>query len=220
VVKQKGKQTVNDPAYNTRIAIIEDDDTIRDGYAYLIGNEPGFEIVGTYSSFEQAEQQIAATQPDVILLDVQLPGIRGVDAIPQLKKAAPGVHVLVLTVYESEEVIFTALRNGASGYLTKNISSGKIIESVIDVMNGGGSMSSGIARLVMKSFQKNPASPLSKRETQVLDMVAEGKSRNKIAAELIIDVETVKTHIKNIYYKLNVNSKDEAIKVARESKYI
>jgi len=130
------------------------------------------------------------------------------------------VHVIILTVYESEEIIFTALRNGASGYLTKNISSEKVIESIKEVMDGGGPMSTGIAKLVMKSFQKNPASPLTKRETQILGGIAEGKSRNKIANELIIDVETVKTHIKNIYHKLNVNSKDEAIRIARESRYI
>lgn len=203
-----------------KVAIIEDDDTIREGYAYLLGNEPEFVITGTYISFEQAEQDIAATMPDVILLDVQLPGLRGVDAIPRLKKAAPHAQVLVLTVYESEEVIFTALRNGASGYLTKNISADKIIEAVKEVVSGGGAMSTGIAKLVMQSFQKNISSPLTKRETQVLEGVAGGKSRSKIATELFIDLETVKTHIKNIYHKLDVNSKDEAIKVARESKYI
>ncbi len=203
-----------------RVAIIEDDNTIRDGYAYLLGNEPGFEITGTYPSFELAEHDISSNVPDIILLDVQLPGIRGVDAIPKIKKAIPRVQVLVLTVYESEEIIFTALRNGASGYLTKNISADKIIESVKEVMNGGGAMSTGIAKLVMQSFQKNMASPLSKRETQVLEGIAGGKSRSKIATELFIDLETVKTHIKNIYHKLDVNSKDEAIKIARESKYI
>jgi DNA-binding NarL/FixJ family response regulator len=185
-----------------------------------LGNEKDFTIAGTYSSFEQAEQPVAAAQPDVILLDVQLPGIRGVDAIPQLKKLVPKVHVLVLTVYESEEIIFTALKNGASGYLTKNISPDKIIDSIKEVMNGGGAMSASIAKLVMQSFQKNMASPLTKRETQVLEGIGGGKSRGKIANELFIDLETVKTHIKNIYHKLNVNSKDEAIKVARESKFI
>lgn len=203
-----------------KIAIIEDDDTIREGYAYLLGNEHGFEISGIYPSFELAEQDIISTMPDVILLDVQLPGIRGVDAIPKIKKINPDVHILILTVYESEEIIFTALRNGASGYLTKNTSSDKIIESIMEVINGGGAMSTGIAKLVMQSFQKNMASPLTKRETQVLEGVSSGKSRSKIATELFIDLETVKTHIKNIYHKLDVNSKDEAIKVARQSKYI
>jgi len=215
--KVKSKQ-MNHP--QIRVAIIEDDDTIREGYAYLLGNEPDFAIAGKYVSYEQAAQTILADEPDVVLLDVQLPGIRGVDAIPQLKKMLPDVQVLVLTVYESEEIIFTALKNGAAGYLTKNISSGKIIESVKEVMNGGGAMSTGIAKLVIQSFQKNMSSPLTKRETQVLEGIAGGKSRSKIATQLFVDLETVKTHIKNIYLKLNVNSKDEAIKIARESKYI
>jgi DNA-binding NarL/FixJ family response regulator len=216
----KTKKQMPDNNFQIKVVIIEDDDTIREGYSFLLGNEKDFTIAGTYSSFEQAEQPVAAAQPDVILLDVQLPGIRGVDAIPQLKKLVPKVHVLVLTVYESEEIIFTALKNGASGYLTKNISPDKIIDSIKEVMNGGGAMSASIAKLVMQSFQKNMASPLTKRETQVLEGIGGGKSRGKIANELFIDLETVKTHIKNIYHKLNVNSKDEAIKVARESKFI
>jgi len=207
-------------SYEIRIAIIEDDDTIRDGYAYLLGNEPDFIIAGTYASYEEAEHDIVTKQPDVILLDVQLPGIRGVDAIPPLKKLMPNVHILIITVYESEEIIFTALRNGASGYLTKNIAADKIIDSIKEVMNGGGAMSTGIAKLVMQSFQKSISSPLTKRETQVLEGIAGGKSRGKIAKEFFIDLETVKSHIKNIYHKLDVNSKDEAIKIARESKYI
>lgn len=219
-MKRKLKKTGRKDMSVISLVIIEDDDTIRNGYAYLLGNEPDFEIAGTYSSYEEAQKKLPDDSPDIILLDVQLPGIRGVDAIPQLKKLLPDVHILILTVYESEEIIFTALRNGASGYLTKNISSNKIIESIKEVMTGGGAMSTSIAKLVMQSFQKNADSPLTKRETQILEGIAGGKSRSKIATELFIDLETVKTHIKNIYHKLDVNSKDEAIKVARESKYI
>jgi len=203
-----------------RIAIIEDDATIREGYAFLLGNEPGFDIVGAYASFELAEKKLPADLPDIILLDVQLPGINGVDAIPKIKKPLPQAQVLILTVYESEEMIFAALKNGASGYLTKNTSPDKIIASIKEVVNGGGAMSTGVAKLVMQSFQKSMASPLTKRETQILEGIANGKSRRKIATELYIDLETVKTHIKNIYHKLDVNSKDEALKVAREGRFI
>jgi len=203
-----------------RIVIIEDDDTIRESYSYLLGSEPGFYVSGSYASYEQAREKIATDAPDVILLDVQLPGMRGVDAIPSLKKLLPDVHVVILTVYESEEIIFTALKNGAAGYLTKHTSAGKISEFIKEVMRGGGAMSAGIAKLVMQSFQKSSSSPLSKRETQILEAVAEGKSRSKIASQLFIDTETVRTHIKNIYHKLDVNSKDEAIRIARDKKYI
>lgn len=219
-MKRKPTNKVSENTSMTRIIIIEDDNTIREAYAYLLGNEDGFEIAGTYSSYEDAQKRLLTDLPDIILLDVQLPGIRGVDAIPALKKALPGVHILVLTVYESEDIIFTALRNGAAGYLTKNIPANKIIESIKEVLNGGGAMSTGIAKLVMQSFQKNMATPLTKRETQILESIANGKSRSKIATELFVDLETVKTHIKNIYHKLDVNSKDEAIKIARESRFI
>ncbi len=203
-----------------RVVIIEDDDTIREGYAYLIGNEEGLSIMGAYPSVEEAVKQLPNDDPHVLLLDVQLPGIRGVDALPTIKKLIPDVQVLILTVYESEEIIFTALKNGAAGYLTKNLPAEKIIESIREAVHGGGPMSPGIAALVIRSFQKNNNSPLSKRETQILESISSGKSRSKIAAELFIDTETVKTHIRNIYYKLNVNSREEALKVARDSKYI
>jgi DNA-binding NarL/FixJ family response regulator len=203
-----------------KIVIIEDDETIRNGYAFLLGNEPGFVISGAYESYEDAARDIPFNKPDIILLDVHLPGIRGVDAIPALKKMVPDAHILILTVYESEELIFTALKNGAVGYLSKNITPEKIIEAIKEVIYGGGAMSSSVAKLVMQAFQKNTNSPLTKRETEILEAIALGKSRGKIASTLFIDLETVKTHIKNIYLKLDVNSKEDAIKVARESKYI
>jgi DNA-binding NarL/FixJ family response regulator len=203
-----------------RIVIIEDDTTIREGYAFLLGNEPDFDISGTYASFELAEKKLLTDLPHLVLLDVQLPGISGVDAIPKIKKLLPDVQVLILTVYDSEEVIFAALKNGASGYLTKNTHPDRIIASIKEVVNGGGAMSTSVAKLVMQSFQKSMASPLTKRETQILEGIAGGKSRRKIATELFIDLETVKTHIKNIYHKLDVNSKDEALKVAREGRFI
>jgi DNA-binding NarL/FixJ family response regulator len=203
-----------------RIVIIEDDTTIREGYTFLLGNEPGFDISGTYASFELAEKKLLTDSPHLVLLDVQLPGISGVDAIPKIKKLLPDVEVLILTVYDSEEVIFAALKNGASGYLTKNTHPDRIIASIKEVVNGGGAMSTSVAKLVVQSFQKSMASPLTKRETQILEGIAGGKSRRKIATELYIDLETVKTHIKNIYHKLDVNSKDEALKIARESRFI
>ncbi len=203
-----------------RIVIIEDDTTIREGYTFLLGNEPGFDICANYASFELAEKKLLSDSPHLLLLDVQLPGISGVDAIPKIKKILPDVQILILTVYDSEDVIFAALKNGASGYLTKNTTPDRIIASIKEVVNGGGAMSTSVAKLVMQSFQKSMASPLTKRETQILEGIAGGKSRRKIATELFIDLETVKTHIKNIYHKLDVNSKDEALKVAREGRFI
>jgi DNA-binding NarL/FixJ family response regulator len=205
---------------NIKISIIEDDETIRSGYAYLIGATEGYEVVSTYSSFDEAVKKIATDRPDVILLDIELPGTNGIDAIPKLKKLLPQSFVLILTVYESEKLIFNALANGASGYLTKNTPSAKIIESIKEVREGGGPMSINIAKLVIKSFQKNQESPLSKRETQILELIGDGKSRSQIAKELFIDLETVRSHIKNIYIKLDVNSRADAIKMAKQNKLI
>ncbi len=203
-----------------RVSIIEDDETIREGYAFLIGKNESYEVISTYYSFEEASGKIAADNPTVILLDIELPGVNGIEALPKLKKIVPGAHILILTVYESEKLIFSALANGASGYLTKNTSSAKVIESIKEVVDGGGPMSINIAKMVVKSFQKNQESPLSKRETQILEQVCNGKSRSQIANELFIDLETVRSHIKNIYSKLEVNSRAAAIKTARENKLI
>lgn len=203
-----------------RVAIIEDDETIREGYAYLIGNTPGYKIAGTYPSFEDAIKKITQDDPDVILLDVELPGISGIDAIPKLKKLVPDAYILILTVYEQDVLIFRALGNGASGYLTKNTPHEKIISAIHEVMEGGGPMSAHIARMVIQSFQRNEESPLTRRETEILEQIATGKSRKRIAQELFIDLETVKSHIKNIYHKLNVHSKADAIKTAKDNKFI
>lgn len=205
---------------NIRIVIIEDDEIIREGYSLLIGQVEGYSVVRGYASFDEAAKTIADDTPDVILLDIELPGTNGIAAIPKLKKMLPHAHILILTVYESEKQIFEALANGASGYLTKNTPAAKIIDSIKEVREGGGPMSVNIARMVIKSFQRNQESPLSKRETQILEQIADGKSRSQIAKDLFIDLETVRSHIKNIYLKLDVNSRADAIRLAKENKLI
>ena len=203
-----------------RIVVIEDDEIIREGYALLIGQAEGYYVIKSYASFDEAVKTIADDAPDVVLLDIELPGTSGIQAIPKLKKMLPHCYILILTVYESEKMIFEALANGASGYLTKNTPAAKIIESIREVKDGGGPMSVNIARMVIKSFQRNQESPLSKRETQILEQIADGKSRSQIAKDLFIDLETVRSHIKNIYLKLDVNSRADAIKTAKENKLI
>ena len=208
--------------YNNKItvALIEDDSMIRESYSYLLSHEEGLEVVGAYKSYEEAAKNLLNIKPDVILLDIELPGINGIEALTKIKKVLAGVHIIILTVYENNETVFNALTNGASGYLTKNTPSPKIIEAIKEVVEGGAPMSAGVARLVINSFQRNQNSPLSKRETEVLENVSLGKSRRRIADELFIDMETVKTHIKNIYQKLDVHSKADAIKTAKENKFI
>lgn len=203
-----------------RICLIEDDATIRDGYTFLLGNTPGLSVVAAYPNADEALKKIAQEQPDVILLDIELPGISGLDALPKLKKLLPDTYILMLTVYEQPNHIFRALGTGASGYLTKNSSPEKIVSAIHEVMEGGGPMSAQIARMVISSFQRSEASPLTKRETEILELISVGKSRKKIAEELFIDLETVKSHIKNIYQKLDVHSKEDALKTAKEQKFI
>lgn len=203
-----------------RVVIIEDDQTIREGYTYLINNTSPYQVVNTYPSFDAARQKIGRDNPDVIILDIQMPGTNGIDALPLLKKTLPEVYIIMLTVHETEKIILEALANGASGYFTKNTPSSKIIEAIKDVLQGGGPMSPNVAKKVITSLQKNPDSPLTKRETQILSLMSRGKDRSQIANELFIEIETVKTHIKNIYLKLDVNSKADAIKVAKNNRLV
>lgn len=150
-----------------------------------------------------------------------MPGISGIEALPKIRKYLPNVQIIILTVFESEQQIFQALSNGASGYLTKDSSSQKIIiDSIKEVREGGGPMSINIARMVIKSFQKSTQSPLTKRETEILQLVMAGKKRNEIADELFVELVTVKTHIKNIYSKLDVNSRSMAIDIAKKNRFI
>lgn len=202
------------------ICLIEDDDTIREGYEYLIGSTEGYKVTGSFGSYEDAAKKIAKCDPDVILLDVELPGVSGIDAIPKLKKLVPDAGIIILTVYEQEMTIFRALAGGAAGYLTKDTPHQKILTSIKEVLDGGGPMSSNIARMVIQSFQRSEESPLTPRETEILEQISTGKSRKRIAEELFIDLETVKSHIKNIYSKLNVHSKADAIKLAKDNKFI
>lgn len=205
---------------NIRIVIIEDDETIRNGYAYLLDKQDGFKVVNCYASAESAIKKIDQDAADVFLLDISLAGMSGIDALEDIKKRNPKSYIIMLTVYEDQDMIFKALSRGASGYLTKNTPTQKTIEAIKEVIKGGGPMSTNVARIVVGSFQKNRNSPLSKRELEILEQIANGKSGTRIASELFIDAETVKSHIKNIYLKLNVNSKADAIKVAKENKFI
>jgi DNA-binding NarL/FixJ family response regulator len=202
------------------MTIIEDDETIRNGFAYLINANKAYTVVSTYSDAEKAMARLAADEPNVILLDIELPGIKGIDALPKIKSIVPKANILMLTVYDNEENVFKALTKGASGYLTKSDSTEKIMDAIQEVMDGGAPMSMNIAKIVIRSFHKNQNSPLTKRETEILEQVANGKSRSKIAKEMFIDLETVKSHIKHIYAKLNVHSREDAIKQAKNNKYI
>lgn len=200
--------------------IIDDDDITRDNYAAFINAQDGYAVANTYRSYENAVARLVLDAPDVILLGVEPSGTNTVDTISRLKKIAPDSPVLILTTDEQEAIIFGALGKGASGFFNKDLPPDKLVEAIKEVIAGGTPMSLNIARLIISSFQKNQDSPLSKRETQVLEMIGNGKSRSQVARELFIDLETVRSHIKNIYGKLGVNSRSAAIKAARGNKFI
>lgn len=198
-----------------RVALIEDKATLRTQYAELLNRTPGFTCCGTFSDAESALSGIAAAVPDVVLLDIQLPGMSGVECAGRLKSLLPAVNLVMLTAYDDSDLIFRALENGAGGYLLKRTPPAELLRAIEDVMQGGAPMSSHIARMVVQSFQRrgtspSPAENLTARENDVLRLVAKGMVNKEIADELGVSLETVRGHLKNIYTKLHVRSRTEA----------
>jgi DNA-binding NarL/FixJ family response regulator len=206
--------------YKSRIVIVEDNDAVRDGFSLIINSVSNYIVLNGYDNAEDAIKNIKKDQPDVILMDLELPGMNGIEAIGIIKKLSPKIDLIVNTIYENSDLVFQALCAGASGYITKNTNHSELLDAIDEVTKGGAPMSSKIAKMVVASFQKNPNSPLSSRETQVLELLSKGKSYSMIAQELFITKETAKSHIKNIYSKLQVNSKSEAIAKATKDKLI
>lgn len=206
--------------FRTRITIVEDNEAVREGFALIINSINKYFVVNTYEYCEDAIKGLNKDKPEIILMDLELPGMSGIEGIAKIKKLMPSVRIIVNTVYENGDLVFQALCAGAEGYITKNTNHTELLEAIEEVIQGGAPMSSKIASLVVKSFQKNPNSPLSPRETQVLELLAKGKSYSLIADDLFITKETAKSHIKNIYSKLQVNSKSEAIAKATQEKLI
>ena len=211
---------IEETEMKNRIEIVEDNDVVRDGLKLLINSMSNHVVVGAYISCEQALKNLDKDMPDVILMDLDLPGMSGIEGIKRIKKRTPEIHILVITVHEDSDMVFDALCAGASGYITKNANHSRLLDAIDEIQKGGAPMSSNIARMVVGSFQKNYNSPLTARETEVLELLAKGKSYTVIADELFIHKETVKSHIKNIYFKLQVNSKADALEYARKNKLI
>jgi DNA-binding NarL/FixJ family response regulator len=199
---------------------VEDDNIIRNGFALLINSTFGYRIVNTYGNCEDAIKNLFQDEPDVVLMDIELPGMSGIEGIEKIKRLRPKTDIIVVTVYDNPQLVFEALCAGAGGYLTKNMQPARLLEAIKDIREGGAPMSTQIARMVVSSFQKNRNSPLTPRETEVLELLAKGKSYSTIADDLFVDKETIRTHIKNIYWKLEVHSKAEAIEKALKDKLI
>jgi RNA polymerase sigma factor (sigma-70 family) len=203
----------------TNISIVEDNDKLRATLAKMIDRTDGFHCVSHYGSAEAALENLPVVKPDVVLMDINLPGINGVECVRKLKAILPKTQVMMLTVYEDTENIFNALAAGASGYMLKRTPAKELIDAIHEVLRGGSPMTTHIARKVVMSFQKSPTeqqaadelSKLSEREQQVLDLLAQGLIYKEIAEKLEISYESVHTYIRRIYEKLQVRTRTEAV---------
>lgn len=202
---------------NIRVSIVEDNAKVRSSLEKLIQVTPGFKCVSVYPNAEEALTGLPETRPDVVLMDINLPGMNGVECVRQLKPRLPGTQVVMLTVYEYTELIFKALSAGATGYLLKQTPPSQLLDAVREVHQGGSPMSSHIARKVVASFQQLPGpsakelETLTAREQEVLDYLAKGFLYKEIAEAMSISYDTVHTHIRKIYEKLHVRSRTEAV---------
>jgi DNA-binding NarL/FixJ family response regulator len=198
-----------------RVALVEDHALLRRQLAQLVNEAEGFVCVGAYADAESALAGLPAAVPDVVLMDIQLSKMSGVECVARLRERLPETRVVMLTAYDDSDSIFQALENGASGYLLKRTPPAELLRSIQDVQNGGAPMNSHIARLVVQSFHRRGSSPrpaenLTAREEEVLRLVAQGYINKEIADTLGISLETVRQHLKNCYAKLHVRTRTEA----------
>jgi DNA-binding NarL/FixJ family response regulator len=208
------------------VSIVEDNDQLRETLARVLNRAGEFKCVGQHASAEAALAAIPNERPDAVLMDINLPGMNGVECVRQLKQLLPQTQLVMLTAYEDTDNIFSSLAAGASGYLLKRSKSAEILEALRDVHRGGSPMSTHIARKVVQSFQASaravapatpaapaaqPAEELSPREQEVLDLLSQGFLYKEISDKLGISFETVRTYIRRIYEKLHVRSRTEAV---------
>jgi DNA-binding NarL/FixJ family response regulator len=201
-----------------RISIVEDNEQLRLTLAKVIGRTEGFECVGQHATAEAALENIPHEKPDVVLMDINLPGMNGVECVRKVKQLVPQTQVMMLTAYEDTENIFNSLAAGASGYMLKRTPRAELLDAIREVQRGGSPMSTHIARLVVQSFQRPVTAPvnevtedLSAREQEVLDLLSQGCMYKEIADKLGISFETVRTYIRRIYEKLHVRTRTEAV---------
>jgi DNA-binding NarL/FixJ family response regulator len=198
------------------VSIVEDQDPLRNTLVRVLNRAEGFRCMSDHANAEEALKALPQQQPEVVLMDINLPGMNGVECVRQLKQLLPNIQVIMLTVYEDTENIFNALAAGASGYLLKRTPRAELLDAIREVHGGGSPMTTHIARKVVQSFARTSASPpatsnLSEREQQVLDCLSQGFLYKEIAERLGISYETVHTYIRRIYEKLQVRTRTEAV---------
>jgi DNA-binding NarL/FixJ family response regulator len=198
------------------VSIVDDEKKLCESIATFLNDSPGFRCLSIYGSARAALEKLPVDRPDVVLMDINMPGMDGIECVRGLKLAAPQIQILMLTVYEDTEQIFKALAAGATGYLLKRVEPGELLQSIRDVQAGGSPMSNSIARKVVASFQEaNRAGEkqnlLSPREEAVLDCLAQGLAYKQIGDKLDLSINTIRTHLRHIYEKLHVQSRTEAV---------
>lgn len=198
------------------IAIVEDDPEIRAWISNVVRSCRGFRLTGEFRDAETFVIQFPGIQPDIVVMDIQLPGLNGIECVRMMKPQRPEVQYMMFTVFEEDNKVFESLRAGATGYILKNYPPDRITGAIRDLYNGGSPMSAIIARKVIGSFNSAPGKEsvfekLTKREKELLELLAKGYRYKEIAAQLHISFDTVRTHVRNIYEKLHVQSRTEAI---------
>lgn len=206
------------------LAIVEDLDEVRDGLKNFLSLSHEFTILDTFKTAEEGLYYIPSLKPDIVIMDISLPGMNGIECIRQLKDKSPGTQFMMFTVYENDEKVFEALKAGASGYLLKNTGLMQLLESLKELYNGGSPMSANIARKLVTIFLENQKRAeslemLSNRENEILQLLSKGLLYKEIANQLFISVSTVRQHIHNIYEKLHVQNRTEAINKAFGKNY-
>jgi DNA-binding NarL/FixJ family response regulator len=199
-----------------RVAIVEDQTRTREGLAALIGGSPGLVIAGSFGSMEDALPTLERAPPDILLSDIGLPGMSGIEGVRRLRERAPDVQVLILTVHADDTHVFEAVCAGASGYLLKDTPPARLVEAIRELHAGGAPMSPEIARKVVDTFSRvapprKPEHALSPRELELLELFAAGHGYKTAARQLDLSIDTVRFHVRNVYAKLHVHSKSEAV---------
>ena len=211
---------------NIKVVIFEDNSNLRRGLTTLINGSAGFECAGAFGNCDNLIKDISDTKPDVVLMDIEMPGMNGIEAVKILKPQFPEIKILMETIFEDDEKVFDSICSGAEGYILKNTPPSQILEAIREIHEGGAPMTPSIASKVLAmfksgwSFSKDESHNLTEREMEVLKYLVDGMSYKLIAEKCFVSIDTVSSHVKNIYKKLQVHSKSEAVAKAIKGKIV